>query len=209
MAVLFAKYSSLLARRPLLTNVISTGVLFGTGDVLAQEIAPEKSHRYDWARTCRAMIYGAVCFAPIGDRWMRFLATIKAPVNRSMDPPKLAIYDTVTRVAVDQLGFAPLLAIPMYYSVMTVLEGQGDIGTVAAHKIERNWWPTLRANWTVWPAFQALNFSVVPVRFRLLLVNVFSIGWNCFLSMALHRPETSDPNKILPVDVSEKNRDGV
>lgn len=201
MASFFAKYNSLIVRRPLLTNVITTGVLFGTGDVLAQKITPDRSHGYDYARTGRAVAYGAVFFAPIGDRWMRFLATIKAPVNRAMDPKKLIVFDTIARVAVDQLGFAPFLAIPMYYSVMTVLEGQGDISTVVPHKIERNWWPTLRANWTVWPAFQALNFSVVPVRFRLLLVNLFSVGWNCFLSMALHKPETLDPNKILPVEV--------
>lgn len=55
-------------------------------------------------------------------------------------------------------------------------------GTDAQKRIEKTWWPALKANWMVWPAVQTINFAVVPLQFRLLFANVVAIGWNCYLS---------------------------
>lgn len=35
----------------------------------------------------------------------------------------------------------------------------------------------MKANWTVWPAFQAVNFSLVPLRYRLPAQQTGGIAW--------------------------------
>lgn len=180
MSSFYGRYNQLLKQRPILTNVLTTGFLFGTGDYLAQQISisSQNGRKYDYSRTLRAVIYGGIIFAPLADKWYKILATVKLPVPNS----KLA--DTVLRVGLDQGVFAPFIGIPLYYSVMTLMEG-GDHKTVQ-RKLESNWWNTLYTNWLVWPAVQGVNFGLVPVQLRLLVVNVVSIGWNCYLLMALN-----------------------
>ncbi|EDK39901.1 hypothetical protein PGUG_03999 [Meyerozyma guilliermondii ATCC 6260] len=179
---MYSAYKNLLRTRPLTTNCITTGFLFATGDILAQT---QFSHTddnskppFDFNRTLRATIYGSIIFAPIGDRWYKTLAKIKAP--RSISNSKT---DTLARVMADQLGFAPFLGVPLYYSAMTFLEMRPNPAKEAIERVENNWWSTLKVNWCVWPVFQLFNFGLVPVQFHLLTVNVISIGWNCYISM--------------------------
>jgi len=173
----YAKYNHLLKTKPLATNVVSTGLLFGAGDYLAQRIAISKletDQKYDYSRSLRAIIYGGIIFAPIGDKWYKILNRVNIPGYKDSK-----FVNTAARVAVDQGVFAPFIGIPLYYSMMTVMEG-GD-GIAIEKKIKRNWWDTLTTNWMVWPAIQVLNFGFVPVQLRLFVVNVVSIGWNCYL----------------------------
>lgn len=167
----FQFYNRMLARRPYATNALTTAFLFGTGDVLAQKVGPSKD--YDLARTARAVAYGGIAFAPLGDQWYKFLA--RTVIGRTK------VTQTVARVAVDQGVFAPFIGIPLYYLAMGLMEGRTVDDT--KQKLARNWWPTLVSNWSVWPLFQAVNFAAVPVAYRLMAVNVVSIGWNCFLLM--------------------------
>lgn len=167
----FQFYNRMLATRPYATNAITTAFLFGTGDVLAQNV--ESSKNFDFSRTGRAVIYGGVVFAPLGDQWYKFLARVVVG--------KTNVTQTAARVAVDQGVFAPFIGIPLYYLAISLMEGKSP--EEAKQKLENKWWPTLYSNWTVWPVFQAVNFAFVPVNYRLMAVNVVSIGWNCYLLM--------------------------
>lgn len=185
MSSFFARYNNLLATRPLLTNVITTGFLFGAGDVLAQTVelrnakaADTEDALFDYPRLRRAVIFGAFIFAPIGDRWYRVLNSVLVSLSK--------VVNTAVRVSMDQLGFAPFIGIPLYFSAMTAMEGGDNIKEKVQQKLKANWWNTLTANWTVWPAVQTVNFAFVPVQLRLLVVNTISIAWNCYLLMKLN-----------------------
>lgn len=185
---LFQLYEHQLKVRPKLTNSIMTGALFGIGDVSAQLLFPSgpdtlppsaqtndvKRGRYDIPRTVRAVVYGSMIFSFIGDRWYRFLTKVKFS-----NKPAKHWSNMVLRVCVDQLGFAPL-GLPFYFGCMSLLEGHG-LGA-AREKIKLQWWDTLKTNWCVWPLFQMVNFSLVPLQHRLLAANVVAIFWNTFLS---------------------------
>lgn len=190
----YTKYNQLLLKRPIATNILTTGFLFGSGDYLAQT-AFEKLPNYDFPRTARAVIYGGLIFAPIGDKWYKFLNKLQPFGTKSLNSARL---NTVARVAVDQLGFAPVLAVPMYFSVMTFLEMSSTPVADIRHKLSENWWSTLKVNWLVWPAFQAVNFYLVPVHLRLLSVNVISIVWNCYMSLVLNKKTEAQEAIILP-----------
>lgn len=55
-------------------------------------------------------------------------------------------------------------------------------GTSPKEKLEKSYWTALTSNWMVWPFIQVVNFKFVPLHHRVLLVNVISLGWNCYLS---------------------------
>lgn len=65
----------------------------------------------------------------------------------------------------------------VFLSTMAYFEGEA-IRT----KLENAYLPGLKANWLLWPAVQGINFTIVPLEHRVLVVNVVSLGWNCFLS---------------------------
>ena len=49
-------------------------------------------------------------------------------------------------------------------------------------RLQDKYTEALKKNWMVWPPVQAINFSMVPLQHQVLVVNVVSLGWNCYLS---------------------------
>ncbi|CCC72046.1 hypothetical protein NCAS_0J00670 [Naumovozyma castellii] len=185
---LFNLYNRCLRTHPKTTNAIMTGTLFGVGDISAQILfAPteqpkqgdeieQKKKNFDWHRTSRAVIYGSMIFSFIGDKWYKILQNnVKLPLRFQHNKSLSMLY----KVSVDQLAFAPL-GVPFYFSCMTIMEG-GTMKDVET-KIKTQWWRTLVTNWCVWPLFQMVNFTWVPLQHRLLAVNVVAIFWNTYLS---------------------------
>lgn len=160
---------------PLLANVLSSGLLFGSGDFIAQRFFSDQLQNapYDYERTARSMIFGSLIAAPVGHKWYQTLSKIDAGSK---------FRNVSARVALDQAIYAPLIAIPLYFGGMSVLERRTPLVESARQRISHHWLPTYKKNFTVWPIFQTLNFLLVPVPYQLLLVNIFSIGWTCYLS---------------------------
>lgn len=192
MKYIFNRYNTLLLRRPLITNMITTGLLVGGGDALAQFLFPNNDNNnleqqpFDYLRNLRAIIYGSLIFAPIGDKWYKFLNTKVVWTRNAQKPQYQLSMSTLLRVMVDQLVFAPFIGIPLYYSSMTILENRQPFLDNIIDKFNTSWWITLKSNWLVWPLFQFFNFYLLPVQFRLLAVNIISIGWNTYLSYVMH-----------------------
>ncbi|KAJ5392563.1 hypothetical protein N7509_008053 [Penicillium cosmopolitanum] len=57
------------------------------------------------------------------------------------------------------------------------------VGFSPLDKLKHSWLPAYKANCMVWPFVQGVNFTFVPLELRVLVVNVISLGWNCFLSL--------------------------
>lgn len=93
-------YQGHLARTPVATQLITTGILFGAGDVLAQQGVDRVGIHHDIMRTGRMAFFGAAMAGPVFIGWYRFLDRF---VNL-----KTANKTLMTRVALDQLAFAPI-----------------------------------------------------------------------------------------------------
>ncbi|KAK4193400.1 hypothetical protein QBC35DRAFT_481481 [Podospora australis] len=185
--MVLAWYQARLASRPLLTQAITTSILFAVGDITAQQLVERKSSSslpsspsspssleppvasHDFTRTARMALYGGAIFGPAAATWFKFLSR---KVNFPSSPRKTML----ARVAVDQGVFAPTF-IGIFLSSMAVLEGGSP-----KEKLEKNYWPALSTNYLIWPWVQMVNFTFVPLQHRVLFVNVISIGWNCYLS---------------------------
>ncbi|KAJ5273782.1 Mpv17/PMP22 [Penicillium angulare] len=163
-------YQARLAKRPILTASVTSAVLFGSGDVLAQQAVDRKGlEKHDFARTGRMALYGGAVFGPVATGWYRVLQ------NHIVF--KSTAVTTVARVAADQFAFAPV-QLTCFLSAMAVMEGSDPV-----EKWKRSFVPSYKANCLVWPFVQAVNFTFVPLELRVLVVNVVSLGWNCFLSL--------------------------
>lgn len=107
-------------------------------------------------------------FGPAATTWFGFLQR-----NVNLRSPNGTI---LARVACDQGLFAPTF-IGIFLGSMAVLEG-----TSPREKLEKNYKSALTTNYLIWPFVQMINFKFVPLHHRVLVVNVVSIGWNCYLS---------------------------
>ncbi|KAI9755520.1 MAG: Protein required for ethanol metabolism [Chaenotheca gracillima] len=144
-------------------------VLFATGDVLAQQAVEKVGvEKHNFNRTGRMALYGGAVFGPAATIWFRFLQNkIKLP-NKNLE--------IVAKVATDQCVFASTNLF-VFLSSMSLMEG-----TDPKEKLKSTYGTALAKNWTVWPWVQAINFKFVPLHHRVLVVNVVSLGWNCYLS---------------------------
>lgn len=166
---LFRWYNSKLAARPLLTQSVTTAVLFATGDITAQQLVEKRGVKgHDFSRTGRMVLYGGCVFGPVATKWFGFLA-------RRVTLKNLRV-EMLARVACDQALAAPVM-IGAFLSSMATMEGAS-----AQERLETKWWPALKANWMVWPFVQIVNFTFLPLQHRVLFANVISIGWNSYLS---------------------------
>lgn len=191
----FKSYNRLLKTHPYKMNMVGSGIFFGLGDSLAQFFFPhhidddvDMPTEYHLDRTVRAMTYGCFFFGPLSVKWHgktlpRLTSPFLSALRRStMKPSAIHLHDTLFRVAVDALLMPGLVWIPLYNTVMSTLAFHPDPLAVAAEKLHNNWWNVLRANWTVWTPLQITNLLFVPVHLRVVVGNIWSIGWNCFLS---------------------------
>ncbi|OXV06348.1 hypothetical protein Egran_05885 [Elaphomyces granulatus] len=163
-------YRMKLATQPLLTSTITTAALFGAGDILAQQLVDRKGFQnHDFPRTGRMVLYGGAIFGPAATTWYSFLQR-----NVILRRPGTTL---VARVVADQVLFTPLHLFA-FLSSMSILEGSDPV-----EKVQKSFLSSYKANLALWPAVQLANFSLVPLEYRVLVVNLVSLGWNCFLSL--------------------------
>nr|ODN96142.1 protein SYM1 [Cryptococcus depauperatus CBS 7855] len=172
MAGLMGRYSAFLSRKPMLGNMISSAVLFATGDAVAQQFIEKKGKDHDFARTARIVAWGSLIFAPAVTVWFRTLERL---------PIKSRWPATFARVGLDQFAFAPcVLSGKCFFTAMTFMEGKNF--EAAKTKWRESFVPTLQANWMLFIPFQILNM-LIPLQYRLLAINAVNIPWNAFLSL--------------------------
>ncbi|KFX86855.1 hypothetical protein V490_08777 [Pseudogymnoascus sp. VKM F-3557] len=168
-AVMLNWYRMKLATRPMLTQSVTTAVLFATGDIMAQQAVERKGiEKHEFVRTGRMALYGGAIFGPAATTWFKFLQTKVVLPNKKLE--------ICARVGVDQLLFAPTNLF-VFLSTMSILEGVSP-----REKLAKTYTGALQSNWMVWPFVQVVNFSFVPLDYRVLFVNGLSIFWNCYLS---------------------------
>ena len=176
-------YSNLLERSPILTKVVTSGLIAATGDVNCQYIVhmnsnqrrqqdgtPEEWFSLDSARTGRFGLLGALLVAPCIHVWYGLLGAYI---------PGSTFVATLARTAVDQLVFAPAF-IPLFVGSLMTLEGKGlkDVEV----QLRETYVDTLMMNWGIWVPAQMINFRFMPLKFQVLFSNVIGLVWNTYLS---------------------------
>lgn len=173
----------------------------GTGDVIAQKYV-EKSEKLNLVRTGQFFSIGFFVGGPGLRLWYAVLdkrisklqtflvhlgipnSSLKINKFRNWFKISLAAYKnrtakTLTKVALDQLTFAPLFLGGFIASIGAL---QGNSVDELKEKLDREYLEILKTNYKIWPAVQLVNFYFVPVNYQVLLVQVVAIFWNTYLS---------------------------
>ncbi|KAJ3336807.1 hypothetical protein HDU93_002122 [Gonapodya sp. JEL0774] len=197
------RYMDLLASRPLATKSLTSAIIAGAGDIVAQAIEskletsdskpsssnwlpPEQSKsdsnptnflsRWSPQRTIRLASFGFLVAAPFTHYWYILLDR--------MFGPAMTLRPAILKVAVDQTIMAPI-STTVFFTFHGIVQGWNARRIEA--KLQSDLWPTLVANWAVWPAALSVSFRFVPLDLRVLWMNVVGLGWTTYLSLVQQR----------------------
>lgn len=162
-------------------KAIESATLWSCGDILAQFVghrmqADDPKHNKDggsWynpARTLRSAAFAATVYTPLAVTWYGRLSR-KFPGTTTADLAK--------KVLADQAMFGPTL-VACFFLVMPMFEGKSPRDSVA--RMEREFWGSLKMNWSVWGPIQVINFALIPPQHWVLVCNCVSIPWSAFLA---------------------------
>lgn len=174
------------------TLSITNGILSSISDLVAQGIegstaksTGKSDWRYDPVRTLRFAAFGTA-MGPVIGKWLQFLdykfplsATAGALANQAPSKAKQGV-QLAKRVLADQVVAAPV-GLALFTGLMSGLEGK-SLGETQ-DKFRTMYPRALLTNWQVWPVIQAVNFTIVPLQFRLPFQQTAGILWTCYLSM--------------------------
>jgi protein Mpv17 len=187
-------YDGWLRSSPVLTKSVTSALLFGVADRIAQRVEKLKrrdqndEHQQDDAgleRTARMMLWGGAIFAPIAHTWVNF-------VERKVGSSGAAV--VIKKILLDMFVFAPNSNM-LFFTTTKLMEGQsvGDAFDFAVQKIPK----TMAANYMVWPLANVVTYGVVPLRYRILFINCVSMGWSTFLSMTSSEGRSEEKDREI------------
>lgn len=166
-------YNYSLQTAPVLTKAFTC--FFGAviGDALAQWFTGAP---FDVARNLRMSVYGFVVGGPSGHYWHQFLEANIMPKRPTSRPA------IVLKLLVDQLVFAPLSTILLFVYLESIKGTPDQIGLIIQTKL----WPTLKANWVVWPLANFIAFRFLHQDMRILYANFIGILWCAYVSLVFY-----------------------
>nr|CAD7446061.1 unnamed protein product [Timema bartmani] len=176
------KYQTVLTKHPYKVQSIQTSVLMLTGDVMAQRFVEKKKlglgsvEKVSEDRTSVRLLRFPM-MGPVLQYWYTILERIGGTNGRAIT--------VVKKVLIDQIIAAPLM-LAIVITTITLLFGQ-DLAGVRA-KFRQDYLAVLITNYKVWPFVQLANFYLVPLQYRVLLVQTVAIFWNTYLSTKANRP---------------------
>ena len=126
----------------------------------------------------------AAVFGPGATKWYQFL---QHRINLKSHNGTIA-----ARVLADQAVFAPTNMF-LFLSSMSIMEGSDP-----KEKLQKSYMNGIRMNWFIWPWVQAVNFKMVPLEHRVLVVNIVSLGTEMSLVLLwLSTDSVNDRRELL------------
>ncbi|CAN1837935.1 Protein sym1 [Linum perenne] len=176
-----------LALHPVKTQILSSGLIWGAGDIAAQSInkyTAQKSlvfqddqmpEKINWKRVATTSLFGFGFVGPVGHFWYEGLDRF---MRSQMFRPDSLRFVSV-KVVIDGFLFGPLDLL-LFFAYMGIAAGKSV--PQIRDDVKRDFLPAFMMEGGVWPLVQVVNFRFVPVKYQLLYVNLFCLLDSCFLS---------------------------
>ncbi|KAL3282233.1 hypothetical protein HHI36_005428 [Cryptolaemus montrouzieri] len=164
-------YKKLLQTYPLLVQSVQTGVLMGTGDMIAQGFIEGRSLKnLDTKRTITFCGLGTCLVGPTLVTWYKTLSIIVKGSSKAV---------VLKKVALDQLCFSPTF-IGCFLCTLGFVQGY-DFQQIKQN-VSKNYKDILLTNYQIWPLVQLGNFYLTPLHYQTLVVQGVAICWNTYIS---------------------------
>ncbi|CAI9759654.1 unnamed protein product [Fraxinus pennsylvanica] len=171
MLKLWKWYQKCLAVHPVKTQVISSGFIWGFGDIAAQAVTNSTVKRYhnqtpdddkefkiNWRRVATTSLFGFGFVGPVGHFWYEGLDRF-IRLRLQLRPNSFRF--VTTKVVVDGMLFGPLDLL-VFFTYMGFSTGKS--AAQVKDGVKRDFLPALVLEGGVWPIVQVVNFRYVPVR---------------------------------------------
>uniref|UniRef100_A0A914ERX7 Mitochondrial inner membrane protein Mpv17 n=1 Tax=Acrobeloides nanus TaxID=290746 RepID=A0A914ERX7_9BILA len=112
---------------------------------------------------------GLVFMAPLQYNWIKLLNRIRGS----------GFNVGLKRMLVDQIFGAPIFT-SYFFVMMGLLEGLKLNKSISRAKNVVG--PVLLTNYKIWPIVQLVNLSLVPLHFRLVVLQTVALFWNMYIS---------------------------
>ncbi|KAI5948436.1 mitochondrial inner membrane protein Mpv17 isoform X2 [Manis javanica] len=173
---LWRAYQRALTAHPWKVQVLTAGSLMGLGDIISQQLVERRGLREHQAgRTLTMASLGCGFVGPVVGGWYKVLDRLI---------PGTAKVDALKKMLLDQGGFAPCF-LGCFLPLVGTLNGLSVQDNWA--KLQRDYPDALITNYYLWPAVQLANFYLVPLHYRLAVVQCVAVIWNSYLSWKAHR----------------------
>ncbi|KAF8393373.1 hypothetical protein HHK36_021616 [Tetracentron sinense] len=199
-----------LAVHPVKTQIISSGFIWGVGDIAAQTIshctlnkhpqnsAADEEFKINWKRVATTSMLGFGFVGPVGHFWIlteKGGNILKKPVGRNhffirkrnalgLDHfirLRLQLQPNSVRFVAAKVAIDEIISGPLdLFTYMGFSTGKN--AAQVKEDVKRDFLPALILEGGVWPIVQVANFRFIPVRYQLLYVNVFCLLDSAFLS---------------------------
>uniref|UniRef100_A0A7E4V166 Mitochondrial inner membrane protein Mpv17 n=1 Tax=Panagrellus redivivus TaxID=6233 RepID=A0A7E4V166_PANRE len=169
-------------RKNFVVQVLSSGLLACTSDILCQKYV-EKRRTWDPIRSARFAAIVTCCMAPMSYKWFQIIERL-VPSGRAS-----ALKTGIKRMALDQILAAPVFTSVFLFN-LNVLESRNFTNSLT--KTATIFVPVITTNYKIWPLIQLINMSLIPLQYRVILVNFCGLFWNMYISYTQHNLEDQD-----------------
>ncbi|XP_052191602.1 peroxisomal membrane protein PMP22 [Diospyros lotus] len=165
------KYLLELQAHPLRTKAITSGVLIGTSDIIAQKISGAR--KLQFRRVLLLMLYGLLYSGPFGHLFHKLMDMIFRGKKGNKTVAKKVLLEQLTSSPWNNMLFM------VFYGL--VVEGR-PWGTVK-NKVKRDYPSVQLTAWKFWPLVGWINYQYMPVQFRVLFHSLVASCWAIFLNL--------------------------
>ncbi|PIA64996.1 hypothetical protein AQUCO_00100456v1 [Aquilegia coerulea] len=186
MSRLWKWYQNCLHVHPYKTQIISSGILWAAGDMIAQTVShntkkdlvqyqgADEEFKINWRRVASTSLFGFGFIGPVGHVWYEGLDRL---IRGRLQLQPNSLRFVASKVGIDGVLFGPLYILT-FFSYMGLASGKSI--AVVKEDVKRDFLPALGVGAVIAPLFQVINFRYIPVRYQLTFVNGF-----CLLDSAL------------------------
>ena len=183
---LFKGYNSLIDQQPLKTKSITCFFLFSFGDYICQKLELKYKLIAEFSNK-RCLMQGS--FGLIGAPYLHLQYCKIMPYLFPENSKYIAFKSIVYSLTISD-GLSNL----MFYIYMDLISGKGFQKAIQESK--KKFIVTMIANWQFWPLISTINFTLIPIQYRVLFDNLGSIFWNIYLSFIQNKKDK--PNEYNP-----------
>eukprot|EP00761_Pharyngomonas_kirbyi_P000378 gb/GECH01000378.1/.p1 GENE.gb/GECH01000378.1/~~gb/GECH01000378.1/.p1 ORF type:complete len:247 (+),score=69.52 gb/GECH01000378.1/:1-741(+) len=193
-------YAKQLDAYPLATKSLTTGAITTCGDLISQIIQSKNQDSFssssstkqnqtpvNFKRAATAFVYGAGICGPFLHGWYQLMFRLF--------PGKPTLPRIVKQVAIDQSTLAPFFG-AVYIGFTDLRNGVPPSQTIQT--MPKRLYDILSVSIQIWPAAQVINYSFIPLQYRVLASNTVSLGWNVYLASVVNK--SSSKSKSISND---------